>query len=390
MILNNVRVALDEFPTRNLVTHQVPFSCKGSWFSFFRKNPGLAGGNASAPLSMRILTGILWENAEVFDLELERNGVPLVWGEHLRTELLTLTPVDGEGRARIAFQDAEHARLRAEGVTLALRMRRSTPSRLGANGWRVQAGSQSWLLLTTVAGGMKMEKDGDQWTLRLDGENQAAELIVQRVTSGGTLPLAVDDFDDCVAARHAELAAWRGMFPETSAEFAALRERELDTLWNMTVIPLGNFRREVTLASKGTLVGFWSWDHCWHMLGLALGGSALAKLAWNNFLAVFDHQDVSGGLPDVYCANQVCWGHVKPPIHGWMLGLLEERAAWFSDSTVGRFTGRWSDSPSSGSANATKTTTAYLTISMEPTAVGTTTRFSTPAARWNCLIFQPG
>ena len=311
-----------------IVTHQVPFSCKGSWFSFFRKNPGLAGGKASAPLSLRILAGTLWEAAEVFDIELERDGALIPWGESLQPELLTLAAADGKGGVRIAFQDAAHARLRAEGVALVLDSCRNV-SRLGQSGWRVHAGSQSWLLLAAVEGSLAMQKRGERWCLRLNGENQAAEVIVKRVTTGGVPPIATGPFDQCVAAQCADLQAWHSEFPPAPVEFSALRERELNALWNLTVGPLGNVRREITLVSKGSLIGLWSWDHCWHMLGAA---SARPELAWNNFMSVFDHQDVTGALPDVFCANQVCWGHVKPPVHGWMLGLLEEKAPWFSDS----------------------------------------------------------
>jgi glycogen debranching enzyme len=48
-------------------------------------------------------------------------------------------------------------------------------------------------------------------------------------------------------------------------------------------------------------------------------------------MALFDHQDEQGALPDVMCANQLFWTVLKPPVHGWMLGLIEERYSWFSD-----------------------------------------------------------
>ena len=133
---------------------------------------------------------------------------------------------------------------------------------------------------------------------------------------------------DCAAAAQADFDSWSNRFPAAPPEFSALRDRELWNVWNLVVHPLGNFRREAVLVSKGFLVGLWSWDHCWHMLGTA---GIDPELSWNTFMAVFDHQDELGALPDVMCANQLFWGVLKPPVHGWMLGLLEARHAWFGD-----------------------------------------------------------
>ncbi|PTY03568.1 hypothetical protein DB346_06780 [Verrucomicrobia bacterium LW23] len=308
--------------------HQIPFSCKGSWFSFFRKNPDHAGGKKDAPLSIRVIAGTLWENAEVLDLDLMRDGESVVWAEHVAPHELTL-PAEGGGAVYVAFQDPSTVRLRAKNLTLRLTLRQGEATRLGS-GWRVRAGSMSWILLKPVTGSLAIENEpqGKRCIFTLHGEIEPAELVLRRVTSGGLEPEATGSFQDCVKQRETELKQWRKSFPSAPRGFCILRERELNTLWNLIVQPLGNIRRECTLVSKGSLIGMWSWDHCWHMLGNA-GGSP--SIAWNNLLAVFDHQDSTGALPDVFCANSVHWGHVKPPVHGWMLGLLEDRHAWFSD-----------------------------------------------------------
>lgn len=308
--------------------HRVPFSCRGSWISFFRKNPGLSGGHPSAPLSLRVIAGVLWERAEILDLDLERAGQALAWCEDLSPELLLLRETDGPGLVSIAFQDPDTVRLRAEGVTLRLDVLEGDISPTGPASWRVKGGSHGWLAIRAAEGALEKGRYAERHVLWLRGEQTPAELVVHRTTAGSSAPAARGALGACVAERRAELDRWRSVAARLPKEFAELAAREAANLWNLTVSPLGCFRRESTLVSKGTLVGLWSWDHCWHALGTADIDPALS---WNNFLAPFDHQDAGGALPDLFCANQVYWGNVKPPVHGWMLGLLEARHAWFTE-----------------------------------------------------------
>jgi len=315
--------------------HILPFSRRGSWMNLYRKNPGsMYGGDPAAPLSLRVVAGTLWEEAEVFDLDLERDGLSVPWTEELSPGLLTLRETGGSGAVQIAFQDAYTLRLRTKGVTLRLDLRKGKPLRLGQAGWGVRAGSCSWLLLSPLVGNLvvgkkqAIEKKEDRWTLRLESKSGSSELLAYRTSSAGTPPESTGSLEDCAAVSQADFVSWSNRFPAASSEFSALRDRELWNVWNLVAHPLGNFRREVVLVSKGFLVGLWSWDHCWHMLGTA---GIDPELSWNSFMALFDHQDEQGALPDVMCANQLFWGILKPPVHGWMLGLLEDRHSWFGD-----------------------------------------------------------
>jgi putative isomerase len=309
--------------------HIFPFSRRGSWINLYRKDPkGMYGGDPNAPLSLRVVAGTLWEDANVFHLSLERDEVAVAWTETLTPGLLSSRETGGPGAVQIAFQDADTLRLRAEGVTLRLDLQKGKPFRLGQLGWSVRAGSCGWLLLSTVSGNLVVEKEEERWVLRLDSERERAELLVHRTTSGGVPPEPEGTLEDCAAISQSDFDSWSKRLPAVPAEFSELRHRELWNIWNLVVQPLGNFRRETVLVSKGFLVGLWSWDHCWHMLGTA---GIDPVLAWDTFMALFDHQDERGALPDVMSANQHMWGILKPPVHGWMLGLLEERHAWFGD-----------------------------------------------------------
>jgi len=309
--------------------HRYPFSCRGSWICFFRKNPGLAGGLATAPLTLRVLTGALWEPHDVLSVDLECEGESITWNARATPCLLELNSANGMGQVLIAFQDPETVRIYAKGLTLRLDVCQTPPDQIGKEMWRILAGSHSRVLLSLAYGKLRHGCHAQRSAFYLDGESEASEMLIHRTTSGYTPPQAKGTLHDCICRQQQALVQWISASHNVNEEFRALRDRELATLWNLSVLPIGNFKHEVTLMSKAHLVGVWSWDHCWTTLAL---GNIDPVLAWNNFICVFEHQDESGSLPDAITDNQMYWGYVKPPVHGWILGLLEKRYAWFSDN----------------------------------------------------------
>lgn len=88
--------------------------------------------------------------------------------------------------------------------------------------------------------------------------------------------------------------------------------------WSALVPPGGMFRREAMLMSKNWMTNVWSWDHCFNALALWRDPAA----ALGQLLAVFDHQDNDGCLPDWVNDANIQRNFVKPPIHGWTIGRL--------------------------------------------------------------------
>jgi len=131
-----------------------------------------------------------------------------------------------------------------------------------------------------------------------------------------------ESFDAIVTRVRSEFAAyveavapWRT--PDTPA--AALASY---VLWSATVEPSGFLGREAVLMSKHWMDSVWSWDHCFNALALAPG---LPEVALDQFLLPFDHQDLTGALPDSVTHSRVLRNYVKPPIHGWAVALLRRR-----------------------------------------------------------------
>lgn len=307
-----------------------PFSRRGSWINFYQGNPKtLSSDGSTGPLSLRVVAGTHGEAPDVFHVGLESKGGPVSWTEVISPGLLALGETNGVGSAQIAFQDESTVRMRADGVSIRLDLcRNERLLKIGANGWAVRAGSYGWLLIAAVSGKLVVENEEGHWALCLKGESEPAELLIYRTNSGAVPPDVMGTLEDCAVRSENDLQTWLQKFPEVPEEFQGLRKRELWNVWNLTVHPLGNFKREVVLVSKVGLIGLWSWDHCWHMLGTA---EVDQELSWNCMMALFDHQDTLGALPDVTCVNQLLWGFLKPPVHGWMLGLLEHRCSWFGD-----------------------------------------------------------
>jgi glycogen debranching enzyme len=80
------------------------------------------------------------------------------------------------------------------------------------------------------------------------------------------------------------------------------------------------------LMSKGTMAQVWSWDHCFNALALAYGHPALA---WDQLMMMADHQDANGAYPDAVNDFVLHFNFSKPPVHGWTLHLMRERAPGF-------------------------------------------------------------
>ncbi|NUP53011.1 MAG: glycogen debranching protein [Catenulispora sp.] len=128
-------------------------------------------------------------------------------------------------------------------------------------------------------------------------------------------------FDHAVRACAARFTAFAdAVAPWRSARTPAA-ELAAYVVWSATVRPAGFLARPGVLMSKHWMDKVWSWDHCFNAIALAAGAP---ELAWSQFQVPFDHQDETGALPDSVTHSEVLYNYVKPPIHGWALGLLRD------------------------------------------------------------------
>ena len=241
---------------------------------------------------------------------------------------------DGSGRIDAAYESADTLRLRGSG--LSLQIAAAAPELTPFSGTYLYCdpvdGSYVFTSyetgrryrVTALSGTVTVE--GDQAlgaaTRALTTTSAEWEIVVEEYRAGRA-PYATSDSFDEAEARAAKafadfvdrIAPWRSA-RTPAAELAAY------VLWSATVSPSGFLARPAVLMSKHWMDKVWSWDHCFNALALADGEP---ELAWHQYRLPFDHQDDSGALPDSVTHSEVLYNYVKPPIHGWALGLLRGR-----------------------------------------------------------------
>jgi glycogen debranching enzyme len=77
------------------------------------------------------------------------------------------------------------------------------------------------------------------------------------------------------------------------------------------------------LMSKNWMGNVWCWDACFNAMALSYRNP---EAAWDQFMLFFDNQDANGALPDSLNDAGAVWNFAKPPIHGWALRWMMERA----------------------------------------------------------------
>lgn len=314
-------------PSLEFSLDEVPFSMRGSWLSVSRV-VGLHTRSTQVHLVSHqtgmhpVLTMQPVDAGEPLDT------VPSASPERLRW--------DGtSGFIEAAFGEVDTLRLRGEG--LALKLEASAVDLTSFAGtflyaspidgsavftsyetgrrYRITAGSGDFTIV-----GSELLGAGERSVLA-GADGRAWEIAIQEVASDPDPERFLATFDEVIAARvdefeafAASVAPWRAS--HSAADLAAY------ALWSATVRPLGFVTRETVLMSKHWMDKVWSWDHCFNALALA---RSHPELAVDQFLVVFDHQAATGALPDSITHSEVLYNFVKPPIHGWVFGLLRQR-----------------------------------------------------------------
>jgi glycogen debranching enzyme len=312
--------------------HDIPFSTHGSWFG---------------------ISPVLAEKTRAEDLHLvsHQNGMHAVLrftpldattGERAGTRIEAtaglLSWTGGQGRVRLAYASPDTVRLRGEGLGLRITAAADTLTPFTGTYFYRDPVDGAYVFTSyetgrryrvTVLSGSVAEVSGSQAlgtsargvtvTADLSGVWEAAieELDSARLpyTSAETFDTVVATAEHAFAAFVDAVAPWRSS-ATPAAELAAY------VVWSATVRPAGLVTRPAVLMSKHWMDKVWSWDHCFNALALAPGAPALA---WDQFSLPFDHQDVTGALPDSVTHSEVLYNFVKPPIHGWTLGHLRRR-----------------------------------------------------------------
>lgn len=130
------------------------------------------------------------------------------------------------------------------------------------------------------------------------------------------------DVEPGIAESAAEWEAFLAKMPPAPEDRRKQAEAAWHVLWSSFIRAGGVLPYDSMFVNKDFMNGVWSWDHCFHALGIARAdfGAAIEQ-----FLLPFALQDGEGKLPDVWKSPDVVfWGILKPPVHGWCLMRLME------------------------------------------------------------------
>ncbi|WP_312365944.1 amylo-alpha-1,6-glucosidase [Ensifer sp.] len=135
-----------------------------------------------------------------------------------------------------------------------------------------------------------------------------------------TAPL--QSFTDALSGATAEFAEWHASLPKGTAGQDEAHRLASYLLWANGVPVGGQLTRPAIYMSKNHMINIWSWDNAFSALGVA---AIDQNLAFDQFAAIFDHQDASGLLPDYINDRDVLFAFTKPPVHGWAVSLIAAR-----------------------------------------------------------------
>ncbi|ETK36765.1 amylo-alpha-1,6-glucosidase [Microbispora sp. ATCC PTA-5024] len=304
---------------------EIPFSFRGSWFDF---------------------SPVIGEKKYAQDVHLvsHQTGmhpilrlIPTVEGVRAETTVTAaphrLTWAHDTGRIDLAYENPDTARVRGQG--LGLRLLAADPVLTPFSGpyFYQDPGDGSWVFtvyqtgrryrITLLAG--RAEALGAQALgtaergVVLPGDGEPWEVAIEEYETARAPYVGGDDFEHVAAAARAEFEAFRDAVAPWRSDRTPAAELAAYVLWSATVRAAGFVTRPAVLMSKHWMDKVWSWDHCFNAIALAGG---LPELAWDQFRLPFDHQDAAGALPDSVTHSEVLHNFVKPPIHGWALGLL--------------------------------------------------------------------
>ncbi|KUN73035.1 glycogen debranching protein [Streptomyces canus] len=312
--------------------HDIPFSTHGSWFGI---SPVVAEKTYAEDLHL-----VSHQNGMHAVLSL----VPLdaATGDRAETRVEAtpglLTWTGAAGRVDLAYESPDTVRLRGAGVSL--RVSAAAPALTpfsgtyfyrdpvdGAHTFTSYETGRRYRI--TVLSGTVAEVSGSQALgagdrgLTVAGEADGSwEVAVEELDSARRPYRTSAAFGEVMEAARRSFAEFADTVAPWRSDDTPAAELAAYVVWSATVRPAGLVTRPGVLMSKHWMDKVWSWDHCFNALALAPGS---AGLAWDQFSLPFDHQDESGALPDSVTHSEVLYNFVKPPIHGWALGLLRAR-----------------------------------------------------------------
>ena len=311
---------------------QTPYSCRGSYLALSHLSENYQGQVNQDGLHLRTIHNCTITPL-IARLTLTWMGQPVDYISHLDEAALRFSC--GEGMVECCFADDRTLLLRGGpgcGLTLDFLtnsgrydyiypLLHDGRSLYMANCYK----NNSQYLIVPGLGQCELDQQWEEssslWSrLHFSGEDGFC-FALQEIETEWDQHLPHLDFDLARQPMDESLHSFRQALPVLPEPWQQMGDMAAYLDWSCLVRPGGFLQREGMLMSKNWMTNVWSWDHCFNALAMSKGHPALA---WDAYIIMADHQDVSGRLPDSISDQHVIWNYCKPPIHGWTLRRLME------------------------------------------------------------------
>ena len=312
--------------------HQTPYSCRGSYLALSYLNANHQGRGNAEGLHLRTIHNCTITPL-IARLDLHWNGTSAECTALLDDAALTLQR--GDDKVEVCFADDRTLLFRGgPGCKLTLDfltdngpydyiypLLHEGRTLYMANCYK----NNCQYLLVPQKGQCKLDQQWEEssslWSrLHFSGEEGFLFALLEIETEWNQ-QLPCPDFDTARQRMTKAFRAFCDALPALPEQYCEMGTLAAYIDWSCLVRPGGFLQREGMLMSKNWMTNVWSWDHCFNALAMAKGHP---DLAWDAYIIMADHQDVSGRLPDSISDQHVIWNYCKPPIHGWALRRLME------------------------------------------------------------------
>lgn len=324
----------------NIDIKNIPFSYPGSYFTIHDMEET---EEYEKGIYLKTLHKDGWKDRvikfELFDGEQE---VPYV----LEATPVLLTMKSEKGSFELCFEGPSALAFAGRGIGVRMKyIKASQTVKRDVLTYEINCCAQNERVLLKAAKGkldMEYEWDGDNCTyvhsiLLPEGKEGVVEGTITlfrdtgAIYPGGGLSAGIStelSFEKARDNAAAAFESWMKKSPRVRGEYEKAYELANYLNWSSLVMPYGNLKRKTMFASKASMTGIWSWDHCFHALGIL---NQDTELAWEQWMLMFDKQDEKGAIPDRMDEFFTFWGFYKPPVHGYLLGFMMQNSDFITN-----------------------------------------------------------
>jgi len=298
---------------------QIPFSRYGAYMALSAIDQT---GNKKKDLHLNELTGKnAWSDNRVLTIEPTE-------GKQVISIDYEATPLSVKGKTTLGtltcyFESPEILHLTGNGPGLLLSGNFDDNNTLPvpgfSNTWKLR---DSRFVITIKTGNGKFQVINQKGSFLITPQDNQVDIVMEQYQSDWLPRTYKESYQGSIDTLKKELHAWEINTPTVPLSYLMGKNLAAYINWSCMVKPAGNMTRYGMLMSKNWMYNMWSWDNCFNAISL---GYHQPKLSWDQFMLPFDHQDITGAMPDYVNSHHLVWEFRKPPVHGWALSKLMEQ-----------------------------------------------------------------